>query len=361
MRVAYIHADKPFEWNSAYWRCVAFVEALNRTRHHSGVLGRIQDFSEQNQESHHVCADADVIVLQRGAMPDTWPAVRYWQARGKLLVADIDDGYPQITPEHPAYNFWHTGLVNGPDGKPVKMPRPAIYEMYDGLRLIGNITSPSKLVLWDWKQRLGVRGAHVPNYLRANDYRGQRTRSPQTDGTTWLAWGGSASHLVSFLESGISDALARVLADRPAARFVMCGADTRILDRIPLKTHQKINLAWRPFERWSEMLANFDIGLIPTAGEFEARRSTLKPLEYSMMRIPWIASHNPAYTDLAHCGTFVDNTSDAWAAALEWALDNPPDTPQLDAAQAYARSFDIDANIDNIIAAYESLRKESNV
>lgn len=358
MNVTYIHADKAHEWNSAEWRCAIPARAINKTRRHKAKLLPIQDFAENNPSALYACEDADVIVLQRGAMPDTWPALDYWRQRGKIVLADIDDGYPQITQEHPAWAFWHRGIIQDAQGNRQQLPRPAIYEMADGLRRVKGLVSPNKLILSDWLQSVGVRGEYVPNYIPTALYTSaKRTRATTDDGAVWIAWGGSAGHFVSFQNSGILYALARVMAKRPYTRFIMAGADTRIIDALPLKDEQKINLHWRPFAEWPSRLVNFDIGLIPCAGDFDARRSWLKPLEYSLCGVSWIASKSPAYSELSEYGTFVDNTPDAWAEALERALDQPPDETRQRQAAKWARAQDIDSNVDKIISAYERLCK----
>ncbi len=315
----------------------------------------ITQFAENAYEAEHYCDDADVIVLQRGAMPDVWGAVHKWRNLGKTVIADIDDGYPQITPEHPAYAFWHRGIMQTPDGQVQQLPRPAIHEMAAGLHMLGAMTSPNRLILEDWRQSVGVRTALVPNYLYLPHYAHKRTRARAQDGTVWVAWGGSAGHFGSWLGSGIADALCRVLAARPHTRFVMCGADTRILDRVPLKHAQKLHFNWRHFSKWPQLLANFDVGLIPLAGDFDARRSTLKPLEYSIMRVPWIASKSPAYDGLGEYGTFVDNTPEAWADALIEAIDKSVDTRKVQRAYDWAREHDIDANVRSILNQYAQL------
>jgi len=354
LNITFVHADKPWEWNSAHWRCVVPAKAINRTNKHSAKLLGITQFAENAYEAEYACDDADVIVLQRGAMPDVWGPVRRWRNEGKVVIADIDDGYPQITAEHPAYRFWHVGEVMV-DGQLRRLPRPAIHDMADGLRMLGLMTSPSRLILEDWRQAVGVNGAHVPNFLNLEVYNAKRTRTREDDGTIWVAWGGSAGHFGSFLGSGIADALCRVLASRPQTRFVMCGADTRILDRVPLKHHQKLHFNWRHFSEWPKILANFDVGLIPLAGAFDDRRSNLKPLEYSAMRVPWIATRSPAYAGLEELGTFVDNSPEAWADALIDAIDHAADDKRVRRAHDWAMTQGIQANAKRIVETYAQL------
>lgn len=331
--------------------------ALNRTRGHTAQLMNVSDFAGNPQAAEYYCRAADAIVIQRGAMPPAWDSVRRWQARGKLVLADIDDGYPQLPPHHPAYDFWHRGIVQGPNGQPQTMPRPMIYDMRDGLTVVDGLVSPSKLILADWQQTLpGLQVAWVPNYPPLAAYNVKRTRSPRDDGTTWVSWGGSAGHLQSFADTGIVYALARVLSSRPTARFVYVGSDLRGYGAVPLRASQKLHFNWRRYAEWPQILANFDVGLVPAAGEFDARRSWIKPLEYSLLGIPWIASKCPAYEGLEDYGTFVDNTPDAWAAALADLLDNGPWLDRVHRARLWALSQDISLHVDDIVKAYKSIK-----
>lgn len=354
MNVTFVSADGPNEWNSAQWRSAIPFAAFNRTRRHHAYLMDMQHFATHAQFAENMCIEADVIVLQRGAMPPAWDAVRYWRQQGKIVIADIDDGYIQLPEHHPAFPFWHRGITAGPGGQPMPLPRPAILDMADGLRQVDGLTSPNHLILADWAKQTGVKTAFLPNFPDLRVYQARRTRAPADDGTTWVSWGGSASHLQSFTESGILYALARVLSMRPATRLVYCGSDPRPLDAVPLKSGQKIGLTWRPYRAWPALLVNFDIGLIPLAGEFDARRSWIKALECSFMGVPWIASKSPAYEGLEEYGVFVDNTPDAWAAALADMIDHGPDETRMRRARKWAAEQDIDDHVDRMANIYRS-------
>ncbi len=317
----------------------------------------IHDFANHPQLAEYYCRQADVIVLQRGAMPEVWAMVRQWQGRGKIVLADIDDGYPQIPPGHPSWSFWFEGLMPQPDGKIFKRPRPAILDMADGLRRVNGLVSPNQLILADWEKQTGVKGAFLPNYPDLTIYQAKRTRSPADDGMVWVSWGGSAGHLQSFTDTGILYALARVMSKRPHTRFVYAGSDTRALEAVPLKAAQKQHFNWRAYREWPRLVANFDIGLVPAAGDFDARRSWIKPMEYALMGIPWIASRSPAYEGLEDYGVFVDNTPDCWAEALADLIDHGPDETRVRRARKWALSLDIDDHVDTMANIYRGFGK----
>lgn len=356
MNVAYVTTDLSHEWNSAEFRAAIPARALNRTNgRHAAKLVDMVAWSENGPAAEYACENADVIVVQRGAMMGALAALRHWRERGKLVIADVDDGYLQIDHTHPAAEWWLKGRGVTPDGRRFQIPRPAINEMAYGLQNTAGLTSPSRLILEDWKREAGIRGEFIPNYLDESIYRVKRTRAPSIDGTFWIGWGGSIGHLKSFTESGIAEALTRVMARRPHVRLAMGGVNNAVFDRIPSRLFQKFNFVWRDHKRWPEILANFDMAVIPLAGDFDSRRSWLKPLECSMMGVPWVASLNPAYEGLTGRGVFVDNTIDAWESAILEIVDGGPVPATVRYAREWAMSQTIDRNIESVVAAYAKL------
>lgn len=361
MNITYIHADRKHEWNSAEFRCTIPARAIARRREHRVNLGSIWSFAENGRDTHYLCESADVIVLQRSAMPDAQRSLRYWRNRGKVFVADIDDGYMQLEPSHPAYAYWHGKTATDAQGRVVTLPRPLIHDLIDSVRLVGNLTSPSRLILSDYMALIPeLRTGHIPNYVDTDIYlRTRPTRRREDDGLIWIGWGGSAGHYQSFERSGVLEALARVISRRPHTRFVFVGSDERIVNALPVKRHQKIHLLWTEPEKWLERLASFDLAFIPAAGDFDARRSLLKPLECSLLGVPWIASRSPAYDEIpADCGVFVENTPEQWKSAIEDML-GARDTARIARAREWALQYDVHANVDYIISIYERLHRES--
>lgn len=358
MNVTYVTTDLSHEWNSAEFRAAIPARAMNRTNgRHSANLVAMEVWSEKGPAAEYACENADVIVVQRGAMMGALAALRHWRERGKIVLADIDDGYLQIDSTHPAADWWLHGRGITPDGRRFQIPRPAIDEMAFGLQNTAGLTSPSRLILEDWQREAGIRGAFVPNYLDESMYNAKRTRSREDDGTFWIGWGGSIGHLKSFTESGIAEALTRVLSKRPHVRLAMGGVNNAVFDRIPSRLFQKFNFVWREHKVWPEVLANFDLAVIPLAGNFDSRRSWLKPLECSMMGVPWIASQNPAYETLIGRGVFVNNTIDEWETAILEIVDGGAVKSTVRYAREWAMSQTIDRNIETVVGAYAELAR----
>jgi len=347
MNITYVIADSKYEWNSTEWRCTIPARAFNRRpRRYRATILHINDFAERTPWSRYALESSDVIVLQRNIFPNTWEAIDYWKAQGKTVIVDVDDGYAQMTPDNVAYPFWFKGLVHTPEGPRNISPTPI--EIYpECVRKTHGVTCAAPYLVRDWET---YKSRWVPNYANLDWYKAKRTRGK--DGELWVAWGGSMSHLASFTGSGILYAIARVLVRRPKTRLVICGADRRVFESIPLRDSQKIHIDWVPHDQWAGRLANFDIALAPLVGEYDKRRSWIKPLEYGLMRLPWIASDNGAYEGLEQYGRMVANTPDAWADALADVIDNgyPPAT--IKDAHAWASAQGIDDNIDKIAATY---------
>lgn len=354
MNITYVYADSPAEWNSAEWRIAVPARAFNRRpKRYRATLVHMDDFANRTAVARYACESADVLVLQRNIFPNTWPAIDYWKARGKTVIVDVDDGYAQMTPDNVAYQFWFKGLIHTDKGPQNLEPVPvAMYPECVGHTHGVSCAAPA--LVRDW-EALGHKARLVPNYADLSIYEGvKRTRG--NDGEFWVAWGGSMSHLASFTESGILYAIARVFTRRPRARLVIAGADQRVFDAIPLRASQKIMLGWVPHNEWPRNMANFDVALAPLVGEYDKRRSWIKPLEYSLMRLPWIASDNTAYDGLGDYGRLIQNSPDAWADALADVIDNgyPPAT--IKGAHQWARAQGIDDNIDKVASAYQEFK-----
>ena len=80
-----------------------------------------------------------------------------------------------------------------------------------------------------------------------------------------------------------------------------------------------------PHNEWPRNLAKFDLGLIPLNGRYDARRSWIKSLEYTLMGIPWVGTKSPPTDELAEFGYQVPNKVEAWEKAIQNIIDNYED------------------------------------
>ena len=289
---------------------------------------------------------ADVLIFQRNVLiKEVWDAMSYWRALGKTVVVDLDDHYPGLLPSNPAFPYW---ILN----KPGIEPHP-VAGLEEGLRRAHALTSPSKVILKDWEHV--VRGFFLPNWTRrawyediehkpadGHDYlfqyddEGNLLATPRegSEGEIILGWGGSISHVDSWLYSGIIPALDRIFEEFPAARLKFCGHEKRLEDLMLGRWGERVIRQGGVMPtHWPKVVSTFDIGLAPLdprplppwredapVVSYDDRRSWLKAAEYLTAGVPWVASRSETYRELAHLGNVVDNTPEAWFDTLSYTL-----------------------------------------
>ena len=351
--IIWLYADTPSEWNCSEWRAKIPSDALNAAHEagsspHRGRLFHLPTaLNWQHPQVQYELGQADVIVFQRNVLvPEVWGAMDYFRAIGKTVTVDLDDHYPGLPPSNPAYDYWIRNL-------PGISPGP-VEALTEGLRHADALTAPSKIILKDWEHVLP--GFWLPNWTRWKWYEGlaqkpiggpdvivgyreqdgkaELVAQPREGSEGWivLGWGGSISHVDSWLFSGIAEAMDRVLEKYPQVRLKFCGHEDRLnslmLDRWGDRVVRQLGV--RP-EHWPQVVSTFDVGLAPLDTRpldppwregapvvgYDERRSWLKAAEYLTAGIPWVASRSETYNDLGRWGRLVDNTPEAWFQALD--------------------------------------------
>jgi glycosyltransferase involved in cell wall biosynthesis len=104
-----------------------------------------------------------------------------------------------------------------------------------------------------------------------------------------------------------------------------------------------------------------DLGVIPLSGEYDRRRSYIKPLEYSCLGLPWIATDMEPTQNDDLFGMRVENTAEAWYKALKVAVDNLDIVKEKarDKMQMIREKYSIDNNVPEILKTYERIIRES--
>ena len=312
MNFLFVYSDDQHEWNSSEWRCVIPAEAIDRHTAHKARLLSIADFANRSPKAEELCSEADIVIVERSLYGQILTAIMHWKAQGKGIIANFDDAYHLLPEENFSHDFWLKGISqkkeNGEIIERIIDP-PPITQFKWGLRMVHGAIVASKKLVEDWKNYTDVR--HLPMYL---DFSRYRNITPQDNQGIIIGWSGSMSHLHSFSE-GILDALESVCRARPQVKLKI-GNDRRIYDRLQVAENQKMLTPWVPYEEWPSVLGSYDIGLAPMEGEFDARRSWVKVLEYMAMKIPWVASRSPAYQGLGQYGQLIENSSRTWADTL---------------------------------------------
>lgn len=358
MNITYVYADQPFEWNTSNWRCVMPARAINRTGRHSANLLSLADFERNTPDAQNMCGKSDIIIVERNLRGEILNAILRWKARGKVLIANFDDAYQYIEPSNISYTYWIDGKINYRDQDGVEKtsylkPTP-LTQFKWGLRYCHGITTPSKVLARDWENF--SLSYYLPNYFEVSHY---LSAGAQPHDGIVIGWGGSMSHFQSFTDSGVLNALKRVCALRPNVKILICG-DKRVFDQIKLPEDQKEFQPFVPYEKWPNAIARYDIGLAPLQGDYDKRRSWIKPMEYMLLKIPWIASDGPAYEDLAAYGKLVRNTPEAWEKAILDMVDNLANYRKAAGeAYQYATSQDITLRVNDMLNIYAEIARKA--
>ncbi|HEX7555230.1 MAG TPA: hypothetical protein VF338_01305, partial [Leptolinea sp.] len=237
MNIVYVYADSQEEWNSAEWRCAIPARAIQKSNRNNAVLLDIESFAKNTKAAKDICAGSDLIIVQRNLFGPVLNAIQYWKARDKVLVVDFDDAYNLIPPGVKNYDFWALGkyIRSGPNNEQfeAKIDPPPLTQFKLGLRLVNAAIVPSTTLLNDWSEYVPV--YHVPNYIDVDRY--ANAIQSEHDGII-IGWGGSLSHLQSFMESGVATALRNVCESRPNVKIMICG-DERVYKLLKVPEGQK--------------------------------------------------------------------------------------------------------------------------
>lgn len=371
LHILYLYADGESEWNCSQWRALTPANAINaehaagRTPHTAKLyhLGTALDWRDPRVEQ--ALGLADVMVFQRNVItPEVWQAMDYWRALGKLVLVDLDDHYPELPPSNPAHEYWTRNAL--------EMNPPPIARLEEGMRHADYLISPSKVILQDWSSV--VPGRWLPNWAQRPWYEGIQQKpvgapdvivqsgAPSKDaggaevaptvqaaervgsaGEVIIGWGGSISHVDSWIYSGIVDALDRVFHDFPQARLKFCGGERRLDDLLGRWGDRVIRQPGVTAQDWPVVVSTFDIGVAPLdvrplvppwregapTAAYDERRSWLKGLEYLCAGVPWVGQRSATYADLSGRGTLVDATPDAWYEALALKIRRLADAKKL--------------------------------
>jgi hypothetical protein len=360
MRVCYVYADMPYEKNTSVWRCFIPARAINRIDGNRAFLIHVNDFMTNTVECNAVCELSDIIIVERNFRDDALKAMAFWKAKGKTIVANFDDAYQLMNPNNVAYPYWYFGRydVQYSDGrKETKHLKPIPLEQFKtGLKIAHAIITPSKILCEDW-QKYG-KAYHVPNWFEGVKYIKEPERKPGD--RIVIGWGGSMSHYQSFEQSGVTRALKEVCKNNKNVAVMICG-DQRILKLLRISEDQLIFQPYVSFEEWPGVLNKFDIGLAPLCGEYDQRRSWIKPLEYMLMKKPWIGSVGAAYKDIDQLGHLTNNNNLSWERMINYLIKFMAEQNEVDLrnrAYQFACNQDINLHVGEMLELFQTIINE---
>jgi hypothetical protein len=322
----------------------------------------------QDELCRIVCSQADIIHLQRVMILETHQYISYWRSLGKAVVVDFDDRYRLIHPTNAAAPFWLHGEVevtlnDGLVKYKKELDQHPIDQFKKGIRLCTAGITPSKILSDSWKDHAPM--FVVRNYLDASAYHSEIKQDNSPD--IILGWGGSLSHQESFRDSGIQEALKRILQERDNVYLLIIG-DENVVNQLPVPRHKIKHMAYVAWWQWQKTLKIYDIGLAPLAGDYDDGRSNLKVAEYLMAGIPFVASKSLVYEEFFHAdsGHFVqhghdkhhyDKRAEDWYSSTIDIIDNIEYYREkaLVNINEIGMTYAVDENVDTIIETYQAI------
>jgi glycosyltransferase involved in cell wall biosynthesis len=375
MKIYYIGVDTVVEYNCEDWRIAIPFRAMRR----AGVpceYRHVEAWLNAGYEDPLV-EQADLIIFQRNVFGEAAAKLEHWRLRGKAMVLDLDDAYHLMAGESgsPSFDFWKNAILKDKTKLLVKqldgttkeeeqeqvhpvIPKP-LDSLESGAKMVGAISSPSHLILDDW-QPYGVKTYWLPNYLEEKRYTGWHARNES--GMITIGGGGSLTHLHSWKDSGLAEAINRLAAENPKVMVTLAG-DERQMKLLKLRPSQRNVLGWVPPSEYAQSIGRFDIAVVPLSGEYDRRRSWIKYAEYSVMGVPWIGTDSDPNRDLPFdgCGRRVINTADAWYEALADAVAHVKQRKEeaRDLAPQALAVYGIDHNINRLLDTYWQIIEEA--
>jgi glycosyltransferase involved in cell wall biosynthesis len=358
MNLLYIWSDAPSEFNSSYYRALQPSKALAAAGYSSSTI-YLTNWLTSNPESVKVTEAADLIVFQRNVFGASVGELLYWLGRGKKIAIDLDDAYHFMTEATGSrtVRLWQDGIYEEKEGKQYKFPVTPMETLNWGVQYAGIVTTPSKLIASDWG--LQARSYVIPNYIDTSLY----IQHPvyHEPGVVYVGWFGSDSHMISWRESGVKQALIQICKEYPKVKILLGGESKILTVAKGFSESRRVVLPYVSNALISKHISRFDIGLVPVAGDYDRRRSYLKSLEYTAMGVPWIGSNYEPCQELKEAGVLVDNTVESWYMALKDMIDHLPDY-RARAARfiELGRSYGIHCNTDSLWGKFEAILNEAN-
>ena len=349
----------PQEFNCSFHNCINPSVAINKTGVHTSKCIHVNDFIKNTPEVQQLCKDADIIMVERNLFSDTLTMMMYWKVRGKAIGVIFDDAYRKLNKDNPAYSFWEFGEIKHQDisgeVSTIKINPPPKVQLEWGVHMSKGLQTVSQALCDDWAEWNDTYLIH--NHLAMDRYRNvTQPLFPHSKDEIWIGWTGSLSHRYSFEWSGIMMAYRKICRKYPNVKILITG-DKKIYDELDISNKKKMFCAFVPSEQYPALIKSLDICAIPLAGEYDKRRSQIKPLECLALRVPFIASNYPNYNHLAEYGKFTENGKENWEDAISEVIDNIAVYREKaeDVGFKFALTQDIDLHVQERIDLYQKL------
>lgn len=357
MKILYCKADQPGEANCSKYLCEEPTVAINKAGTHSANCIHINEFIQNNETTQNLVSEADIIILERNLFNDALTLMQYWKVRGKNFAICFDDGYSVIHPKNVSYDFWTKGELHEPDANGNMQtgyinPLP-LTQMGWAISMSKGLQTVTQAIVDDWAHCND--GYVIQHHLVTERYKNATPLFPH-DGKIWVAWSGSMSHVDSFESSGVLPAFERI-SKRYKNVVIFIAGDKRVYDIINLPQGKKIYAPYVPLEQYPNLLKSIDIFAIPLAGEYDKRRSQIKPVEAGIVEVPTLCTDYPNYQHLKPYHHMTQNGTENWDERLSDMIENLPKYREYahEVTLPHSQSQDINLHVQERIDLYQKL------
>lgn len=293
-----------------------------------------------------ITPECDVIVFQRVTHRRIAEAIPIIQRKGITVIIDMDDDLARIHPGNPAFTLLHP--------KTLRDPRTADHSWQNVQRAcdLADYVTVSTPALLNRYARHG-RGEVVYNYVPES-----YLTVPHRDSSV-VGWGGSLhSHPDDLQVTG--PAVQRHVRD--GGGFMVAGSGDGVSRTLNLGDYEmNVTGVTDPGKPWAEALTQLGIGIAPLADtRFNEAKSWLKPLEYSSVGLPWVASPRAEYVRLhkTYGIGLLAKTPNDWYRQLKRLAGNLTLRSELGAAaRVAATGLTIEKHADEWLNAWTNARE----
>jgi hypothetical protein len=360
MIITYIHSTNPEDHFRVQLRCRNFADAINRFGWHAANLLDLRSFIEGTPDAYRLCAASDLLIIHRYLYGPVFEAIEYWKARDKKVIVDLDEAIDYLTSEIPGYSFWmesepieSSAQVESRRG--TQTGATPLEQFKSGLSLIdAAIVSSARLVM-DWSPFTSV--YEVPDYLNTDQYPAFKYAR---ENEIWIGIANN-TRIVSLKNSGLFDALANICRSHLPVKIVVCYSKCEREEVLPIPSSQLIRYTSNVSEEWADILLKLNLGLVPLCGDYDLRLGRINLLEFMISKTPWIASRQPCFQELSRYGKLVENSSNAWEAAILKALDNIDIIQKRAGGEPFlfALSQDVNENIAKVLKLFTRILNQA--
>lgn len=295
--------------------------------------------------------DADVVVLQRQCAEgmQRWLSAAMYEYPDKLYVYELDDNIDLIPKTNPVWREYHT------DDDPMTKGHHVRYAK--AMRQMVDLITVSTDNLRDYNLQFNPNVVVLPNSIQKKDFGSiAKKKTLEAETIVRIIWQGSYTHKDDL--ALVEEALRRICQRFPYVRVCIVGSYR--IEGIS-EAQQENYATWVPLEKFYEFFATLDpdIGIAPLVDDpFNRSKSNIKFLEYSMFRLPTIASDVEPYAkSIRHneTGLIVQNTTESWYAALENLVLNKSERTRMgnNAHKDVLKKYDITKNVSLWHSTYQ--------